>query len=1040
MHPEMSNIVIAFLHNSYKYTLCCLLLLCISQTTTSANTIDSVENNYWTYYKNQKFKKASSTVRNAFLRESTPTKKVLRYKLLYALSAPLNRNLKKAYKSFRDLKETYEEEINNNPSNKAITKIVESKFNARGKKFKVSYDLLIEANSILSKEKEYPLYGIVQTKLANAANLIHKNSKEINQYIEEAVLHYMNHQDTLHAIRTLVSLEMKANGYINTKLITFYEEALRLGKLKQLDNSFIGTIYLKLGKAYRRTTNFGYANANYENGVRLLSNDSELKNSRLLTNLKYNQAHNYNNMHSPEKALELYEEVLEIYKERSKGLINIAEVELQLSNTHKQLKQYEKALELAISCYETRKKILKNKDHWIILRALKQVGEIYLLKGDFKNAERCLKEVLAKTKLQNRKVELSSSYSLMQTLEKLQGNYSKAQAYNDSSLLAIDYNFDQLAIEQYEGEVINNTMLIVLLQRRIDLYNKLYLQTKDPNYLFKGRTQIKSSLKMFDEVLVSIADQEARLNIYKVFYTLFDDSMDLYHSLVNHQPDEDIYFKEALLIAEKSRDVILREKILKKELFEDNQIKQLLVDENKYVQIIEDLEVEKFKTERNFNPLESKITKIENQIFQNTKKLNKIKATLQKSFKEKLHYDLDQKNFQVIEESLDLNTHYVAFFYGEQSIYKLEIRKGKKILSKKELDPNFEEKIQAFHKSLSQEFNQLEKWKTFATEIYSSLFNTNQTFEERIKFIPDGPLASIPFEILINPNTEKMLIEEHLISYANSFSSYAQFSKRKNTASKGFAGFAPEYKQFDVAQKDTFSNTTFALLVRSGNYALPGAQEEVNKICKLVDGDKFLKDASNKQQFLKSAEKYNVLHLSMHALLESNDPEFSRLLFNQSKLNSTEDYSMFVNELSNLDLNAQLAVLSACNTGSGSFKKGEGKVSLSRAFNYAGVPSTVHSLWKVPDETTSAIMLDFYKSLKSGNNIDEALRSAKLAFLANNVIPERAHPFYWAGFILDGKINPVDFVNRKSFPWLLSIGLAISLLIALGIFLKFRSN
>jgi len=1037
MRPIMSNILTVFLHNCYKYALCCVVFFCSFPENLPANIIDSVEYNYWNQYKKQNYQGASSIVRDALLEESISDEKTLRYKLLFALSRPINnRNIKKNFKVFNQLQESYASEINNDPSNKAIAKIIESKFVFRKRKFQKSYDLLAEANSILAKKKAYPLYGEIQSKLAIAANLLFKNSNEINKHLEEAVSHYMNHKDTLRAIRTLLTIEMQANGYVNTKLISFYEEALRLGKLKQLDNSFIGTIYLKLGKAYRRVTNFGYANSNYQNGVRLLSNDPELNNSKLLTNIKYFQAHNYISMRQPQKALTLYEDVLHTYKEKSRGLIQIAEVELKLSTAYMLLKQYDKALELANSCYQTRKQLLKNKDHWIILRALKQMGEIYYLAGDFENSEKCLTEVLMKTKLQNRRTEISSSYNALQSLEMLRGNYIQAQAYVDSSLLALGYNLERKEIEENDGEIINSTMLITLFQLKIDLYNKLFLQTNDPKYLLDGRDQIRSSLKLFDEILVSIADQEARLNIYKVFYAVFDNSMDLYYNLVNYHPNEALYFKEALLITVKSRDVILREKILKKELFQDSQIEQLLNNEKHYVQIIEDLEVEKFRIEQKSRNLTNKINDIENQIFENTKTLNKIKATLNKTFKKKLHYDLDLKNYKDIAEALDENTHYIAFFYGEQFIYKMEMRNGNKRLTKKELSPSFEQNINAFHNSLSQEFDKLEKWKRPAAEIYSALFDSTQTFDERIKFIPDGPLANIPFEILINPETDKMLIEHHVISYANSFSSCAQFRKRKKAASKGFAGFAPEYQQFDVAEKDTFSNSTFAMLVRSGNYALPGAQDEVNEICDLVDGDKFLKDASNKKQFLKFAPQYNVLHLSMHALLESNDPEFSRLLFNQNKLNSREEYTMFASELSNLELNAQLAVLSACNTGSGTFKEGEGKISLSRAFNYAGVPSTVHSLWKVPDDATSTIMLDFYKELISGKEIDEALRNAKLAYLTNNVIPERAHPFYWAGFILDGKINPVDFENHTSFPWILLGGIALILVVCFGLYFK----
>ncbi|MEL6988581.1 MAG: CHAT domain-containing protein, partial [Bacteroidota bacterium] len=136
------------------------------------------------------------------------------------------------------------------------------------------------------------------------------------------------------------------------------------------------------------------------------------------------------------------------------------------------------------------------------------------------------------------------------------------------------------------------------------------------------------------------------------------------------------------------------------------------------------------------------------------------------------------------------------------------------------------------------------------------------------------------------------------------------------------------------------------------------------------------------------------------------------------------------NELCNMNLNAQLAVLSACNTGSGSYKKGEGNMSLSRAFNYAGVPTTVHSLWKVPDEATSSIMLKFYEGLKNGLRKDEALKNAKSSYLENNVIPERAHPYYWAGFVLNGNESPILIEAKTSYTWLIILGMAMLSILA----------
>jgi len=148
-------------------------------------------------------------------------------------------------------------------------------------------------------------------------------------------------------------------------------------------------------------------------------------------------------------------------------------------------------------------------------------------------------------------------------------------------------------------------------------------------------------------------------------------------------------------------------------------------------------------------------------------------------------------------------------------------------------------------------------------------------------------------------------------------------------------------------------------------------------------------------------------------------PEFSNLSFS-----SEEDGKLFISELYNMNLNADLAVLSACNTGAGNLEKGEGLINVSRAFTYAGVPSTVTSLWKVPDQETSQIMISFYRYLKEGKPKNEALQMAKLDYLTNTKDNALKHPYYWAGFVVSGDIEPISNSNSL---WIYGLGILLLL-------------
>jgi CHAT domain-containing protein len=151
----------------------------------------------------------------------------------------------------------------------------------------------------------------------------------------------------------------------------------------------------------------------------------------------------------------------------------------------------------------------------------------------------------------------------------------------------------------------------------------------------------------------------------------------------------------------------------------------------------------------------------------------------------------------------------------------------------------------------------------------------------------------------------------------------------------------------------------------------------------------------------------------MHSLTDDKDPSLSRLLFTLTPKDTTNDNDLTAAELYTTSLKADLAVLSACNTGFGTLNKGEGVMSLARAFTYAGVPSTVTSLWKVPDLTTREIMVDFYKNLKSGKTKDAALREAKLTYLNNAPESIAANPYFWAGFVPMGNMEAMNFEEKR---------------------------
>ncbi|MEL6651437.1 MAG: CHAT domain-containing tetratricopeptide repeat protein, partial [Bacteroidota bacterium] len=283
---------------------------------------------------------------------------------------------------------------------------------------------------------------------------------------------------------------------------------------------------------------------------------------------------------------------------------------------------------------------------------------------------------------------------------------------------------------------------------------------------------------------------------------------------------------------------------------------------------------------------------------------------------------------------------------------------------------------------------------------------------QNLILIPDAELSLLPFEVLTaSPNASSYqdadyLFQQYAVSYAYSAAVYLEQTKPKAPSYESlFAGFAANYEVPQWSELD--SAALLGELVRSGELPLPAARQEVIDIAGLMGGQAFLDDDASEQSFREKAVDYAILHLAMHTLLDDRDPMFSKLVFSPSA-DTAADGLLTAAELYNLRLPSQLTVLSACNTGFGKIIEGEGVMSLSRAFSYAGCPSTLMSLWKVPDNATRQLMLAFYQGLKDGKSKNEALREAKIQYLQSVKTSEQAHPFYWAGFVQMGNPAPLQ--------------------------------
>lgn len=227
------------------------------------------------------------------------------------------------------------------------------------------------------------------------------------------------------------------------------------------------------------------------------------------------------------------------------------------------------------------------------------------------------------------------------------------------------------------------------------------------------------------------------------------------------------------------------------------------------------------------------------------------------------------------------------------------------------------------------------------------------------------------------------------------------------------------------AEQETINNLRFARLAH--------ASEEADTIAEVAPWGTTLVakgfDASREAAMSSEVSRAQIVHFATHGFLDSEHPELSGIVLSMTNPNGARTNGlMSLPDIYSLDLSAELAVLSACQTALGKEIEGEGLVGLTHSFMSAGAKSVVASLWKVDDRATAALMAEFYAGmLQKGMTPAAALRSAKLKIMREK---QWSAPYYWAGFVLQGEYTNRLTVDRKSWLWLGLILLFLLLLIA----------
>lgn len=360
----------------------------------------------------------------------------------------------------------------------------------------------------------------------------------------------------------------------------------------------------------------------------------------------------------------------------------------------------------------------------------------------------------------------------------------------------------------------------------------------------------------------------------------------------------------------------------------------------------------------------------------------------------------------------------LTYFYEHErdSVFILGVSPDTIFLTTSIVSADFSQKIKELYSlnaNLQFEHGAIERQKELNQELYRYLLApVRDICTKDLLIFPLYEMSYISFDALMN-DQGRYAVYDYTFQYTTSL--FSVVSKAKKAAKKS---------DFVIFKPADFGTDTLALLTH--------ATDEVMRISELIPTKNYIDSAATITNLEKNTGNRGVIHVASHSVINFEKPYESYVVFDA---NETKN-QLFAYEIFSKTFNADLVTLSSCNSGNGEIEEGIGIVSLSNAFYFAGVPSTVSSLWSAQDKSSSALMIDFYKGIAKGQTKSESLQQSKITYLdaADKI---RQQPFFWANYVLYGSDDSINISTVKNNFWsLLITGSAFAILFGMLFYFK----
>lgn len=809
------------------------------------------------------------------------------------------------------------------------------------------------------------------------------------------------------------------------KAIKTYKELMQVA-VRDSNYRRIDIYNNNISNSYQRLNDYGKALYYMQNSLKVKTKifpDTHPKTINAYNNL----ATIYLNLDDLENAEKYWMKTEELIKKsllkEEDQYFRLAVMDLSKGKAYLKRNEYERAI---LAFHKMLNKVasleMKNEDEYASAQQL--LGYAY---GKIKEKKLAIKHLNTSIELREnmhleQDYELGFSYLFLHEIYSDEGAFGLADQYLDNAFASIDIEVD--GSNAIESTAIPARLVLFFKYQLISIANGLLDKRTDIN---DGLNAIAKSEKLIEFLKLSIDDYESRTSLQSKLEPLQQAISYFYIKAYESTKNSD-YVGSLFETQEIANNVFLYQHIAEDASAKFGIPEKVIKEKNKLIEEYNDQKerVNMFKLDSNsedhVNAIEILNSKKEN-IYT---KLNEINLAYPNYYE--LLYNFPVTTLEKTKLLLKTDEVILQYFSALGFIYCLQIDSENTVLLQIGIETKISDKLNDLVECVVSKGN----CHALQLSLYDTLIEPFRIENKTIlNIVPGSIVGNVPFEILKN-NEGAHLLETHQISYQYSSTLKSKKSNGININNKILA-MAPVFDD-----EKPIDPLLLASLTRSANQLhLPNSLYEVQSIDQTFNGKMFFNKEATIDNFYKHAKDANVIHLATHGMVDQKNPNLSRLLFSSSD-SSQVAVSLYADEISNLELNADLVTLSACNTGIGKVQAGEGISSLGRAFAYAGCDNQVISLWAVNDVSTTELMSLFYKNLKSGMTKPEAVQKAKLQYLKAS--PQALqHPYYWAGFVYYGDDEPIAS-GSQLLVYLVLGGLILVLMFLLGSMLKRSSR